>query len=1164
MSKLTKLIQNPLGFVRDGIDNYLSRRPNLSQYSKAPLFLIGFSSAWKSLLGNMFPHNSLIYIGSNITTDAFNKQFKKCMLASSKVEVLIWGMKCPPFILNFARENSLNIKFVEDGFIRSVHLGSNKAPPCSWNFDSRTPYFDHSQPSDLEVILSTYDFNSNPSLIENSRKLIKFIVSNHISKYNNSLPVNLYKIYGPKTAKRILVIGQIEDDASITYGCSKPVTNTELLSIACNENPDAQIFYKEHPDILSGNRINNSDITKITTKFTIIKQDIPLSQAFQTIDHVYTITSLSGFEALLRDIKVTTLGCPFYAGWGLTDDRQINPRRERKLSKEELFAGAYLLYPRYFDPRLGHPMELSQVLDLIVSERASFYADGQVNMSHFALRAPTKTSSKAAAPASVEPVRNSVTAAMPTPATAERETIPTWFNAHPTFEFKQALSANKPLFLYIPWIAEHGDTLIAKLKCDDYVIAPLDVFNGIEDNQVRREIFSYARKNPDLYRRMLIRRLVPLSNRIQGIIFTFDWAAIMHVLSNVCEELEIPRILIPHESVFVDRTKYYWDPTAQASVPVADVVLSWGGLQRDIFAERGYPKERILPVGAPKFDIYVNYQNNLTRQQFNRLFGLSNNRKTILFASQPLDSQLNSRVARESQRQAIRDLFYYAQEHNHQLLVRLPPSKDNILGAPLRRELESSEYAAIDDALCYLVSPEEALYHADLVTSVNSTMLFEGLLQGKPALSMKYVEFDQIWSQAGIPAVTNSEQLREQLAVLLEQPGWQPSPEGMAWAANMFSCGQFDGQASTRIRHYLTGLVTQQIPLTLRPSPLQRLTQKQPLDVVSINLPGKMLENGMGSPLRKLLLANQLLSSDQSKDALMLLSSTDLFIQWHGAHALSPQTLRKHQPQLGRELAYMSPGFISSLASTSGGDDMTSVVIDSRGHHFDSSKQSAMSQRLESSTEFPSEQLQQSQLLIQRIRQLRVTRDSGNPDIPLQLGGSHGPKILVLDRYSLDPAQGPLEQQQALFADMLTQVLHQCGNKDVIVHQKQTNSTPYLLTESLQKTLAYSMNVHIVQADIHPHALLDLADELYLIDDHLGFEALMADKCVHCFGKPFYAGWGLTQDYAPAVRKTRHRSLEELFYVSYIEFSRYLDPRTGESTTLNKLIQSMGQEKRYH
>ena len=88
-----------------------------------------------------------------------------------------------------------------------------------------------------------------------------------------------------------------------------------------------------------------------------------MSQAFETIDHVYTITSLAGFEALLRGLKVTTYGCPFYAGWGLTDDRQPNERRGRHLSIEALFAGAYLLYPRYFDPQSGKSLSFEETVD---------------------------------------------------------------------------------------------------------------------------------------------------------------------------------------------------------------------------------------------------------------------------------------------------------------------------------------------------------------------------------------------------------------------------------------------------------------------------------------------------------------------------------------------------------------------------------------------------------------------------------------------------------------------------------------------------------------------------------------------------------------------------------------------------------------------------------
>lgn len=54
--------------------------------------------------------------------------------------------------------------------------------------------------------------------------------------------------------------------------------------------------------------------------------------------------------------------------------------------------------------------------------------------------------------------------------------IPTWFNPNPKLELKQAVSSKKPLYLYIPWIAEHGDTLIARIKSDAYELAPLDIF----------------------------------------------------------------------------------------------------------------------------------------------------------------------------------------------------------------------------------------------------------------------------------------------------------------------------------------------------------------------------------------------------------------------------------------------------------------------------------------------------------------------------------------------------------------------------------------------------------------------------------------------------------------------------------------------------------------
>jgi capsular polysaccharide export protein len=59
------------------------------------------------------------------------------------------------------------------------------------------------------------------------------------------------------------------------------------------------------------------------------------------------MTSLAGFEGLLRGRRVVTYGMPFYAGWGLTADQYRSERRSRRLNLDELVAGCLLKYPRY-------------------------------------------------------------------------------------------------------------------------------------------------------------------------------------------------------------------------------------------------------------------------------------------------------------------------------------------------------------------------------------------------------------------------------------------------------------------------------------------------------------------------------------------------------------------------------------------------------------------------------------------------------------------------------------------------------------------------------------------------------------------------------------------------------------------------------------------------
>ncbi|WEZ85825.1 hypothetical protein P6U16_22695 (plasmid) [Rhizobium sp. 32-5/1] len=148
-------------------------------------------------------------------------------------------------------------------------------------------------------------------------------------------------------------------------GCARKIDNNDLVQIAFDENPGAQIIYKPHPEILHGTRRNHSNPDDVRHLCLILKQDIALADAFETVDHVYTITSLSGFEALIRGCKVSCIGMPFYAGWGVTDDRQTCTRRTATRTVEEIFAAAYILYPRYFDPMLRTELNFEEALDLL-------------------------------------------------------------------------------------------------------------------------------------------------------------------------------------------------------------------------------------------------------------------------------------------------------------------------------------------------------------------------------------------------------------------------------------------------------------------------------------------------------------------------------------------------------------------------------------------------------------------------------------------------------------------------------------------------------------------------------------------------------------------------------------------------------------------------------
>jgi capsular polysaccharide export protein len=272
------------------------------------------------------------------------------------VHFIVWGYTEPELLISYANQREIPVSRMEDGFLRSADLGSQHSTPLSLVIDHSGLYYDATRPSDLENLLNEHDFSSNKELMELVKPLISLFCKLRVSKYNLGSFRSAAGILGMKFKRRVLVIGQVEQDASIFYGLGQEWTCQKLIELAKAENPNSEIIYKPHPDVIQGFRKNSVELRELQKICRVVMSPVVLSDLFGVVDHVYTITSLSGCEALLHGLPVTVVGAPFYAGWGLTDDRQILPRRIRRLSLEELFCGAYLLYPKYltdFDNQLN-------------------------------------------------------------------------------------------------------------------------------------------------------------------------------------------------------------------------------------------------------------------------------------------------------------------------------------------------------------------------------------------------------------------------------------------------------------------------------------------------------------------------------------------------------------------------------------------------------------------------------------------------------------------------------------------------------------------------------------------------------------------------------------------------------------------------------------------
>jgi capsular polysaccharide export protein len=311
------------------------------------IYAIGFNYHWRSILKTFLQGSSLQFVNTP-------------QQVPSNSQAVIWGRRD----VSKELDPSVRLLRLEDGFLRSVGLGIQFSRPLSWVADQQGLYFDATTASDLETLLNEHPLSTE--LQQQAEILIQQLVSQGISKYNTGQ----LQWQRPETPKKvILVTGQVESDASIRYGAQHIKTNIGLLQAVRAFNPDAYLIYKPHPDVVAGGRACGVGEQEAIKFCDLVLKDVNITSVISNVDEVHVLTSLSGFEALLRGKTVHCYGLPFYAGWGLTTDHCKSERRQRKLVLPQLVAATLMLYPLYICRYSGYYCTAEQTLTQLMEWR---------------------------------------------------------------------------------------------------------------------------------------------------------------------------------------------------------------------------------------------------------------------------------------------------------------------------------------------------------------------------------------------------------------------------------------------------------------------------------------------------------------------------------------------------------------------------------------------------------------------------------------------------------------------------------------------------------------------------------------------------------------------------------------------------------------------------
>lgn len=1125
--------------------------------------------SWKQILRSVFPERKFVFLPADAPFELISKNEKDVNFETQNLgkyfDIVFFNTEPSTNVVDFCTSKNIDLYIISSGLIRSIESINNHPAKQSYSYmiNKNSSIFDFNQNSELLQTLNNFNFASIKNLKKSIDSYIKIITENSISYYNNRISFGVEELSKSLSQQRnnIVIIGRTAGEELKTAG-STNIHNLQLCRIARLENPHEKIIFKPHQSfyILEADAkdLYLKDIADVVDE--IILFNISIFPVLKSASKVYTIDSHAGFEALMCQIPVVTFGAPWYAGWGLTDDRtKPNKPRERKLSVQCLFAAAYIMHSVYIDDLYKNQSDLSKTITRVMQEKSVCLFDATESA---AVKNSTRLSQNN------DPL----------------ETIR--YLASLPENLRKSMKLNKILIdeqIRAGLFSEAVESLSKTLQ--------LDPENGslyFTRAEIRIKAGDFSeRVDADFFKAL---DCTPVSKRITLIhkVFSFLWekSAVTEKMINkfnfYLNQIPLPlrkgrayaNILLIKANILVEINQY-----ASAAKLYTEAKSLGATLDKRALALR-YAMRKFGDQKATSDMEYQAFGKLLSQQDRFRELVLEAQGSVCIVGNSPLLLGKGLGAEIDNHQVVIRFNSYnssypYSEDYGvktdvwtrmifHPYVHREPQSGlklvifsgSNRLYRPYTEWFNVLDY--VNSGLPVQFFPRHEFYELQHILGAPPTsglmmcyMLYKiiGPLQPHHYYGVSFAQ-DSVFDEANY-------HYSDQNAQSGPRHDWDRE------AAFFQTIKAKPGQTYPKPR---TMLQSAKVATNIDTSNSQGVTTDTTdvFDRVFTTSPGLIGYVVFGCAVEHIDSKSCLLhlrwAKDQSKGEQSTLLST---IQPHQkacilgfGRAQSGAKARELAEALNAEYRLVEYGLISSMHLPSEKQFNFSLILDNQGIFYDTTAPSLIEQILLNDHDIFSVQMsQRAQDAMRSIYDHNITKYNNSPDMVLPPNTMARHRILVIDQTAGDNSIIYGQCEQFSFRDMLQHALQQPNSEVILKIHPETaaGAKDGNLTEIAD--LLENPNLHVIGQQCNIVSLIKQVDEVYVMTSGVGLEALIIGKPVRCFGVPFYSGWGLTQDMTMVKNTRRPLTLHALFAATFIKYNHFYHPDSRQPCSLETCLQ---------